>query len=169
MKIQKETTKKTKAVAKKKTVSKVRTLSATKKVVKKTKTAAPLKRTSRKSKTIAAPMLSHGRVLTGESVARRKRVVIYRMKRLSYMFLSLTLGILSAGFMVGLLEKIYIENSFKTGVVPDMHPFMGMQLFFLPIFYILIFGAGLILGAWLGFWGWRVVYIEHRHRMFQKK
>jgi uncharacterized membrane protein YdjX (TVP38/TMEM64 family) len=83
------------------------------------------------------------------------------------MILSLTVGILSAGFVLGLMEMVYIKNTLKMGASPIVHQFLGMQLFLLPIIYILIFAAGLSFGTWLGFWGWRVVYVERRHRMYR--
>lgn len=91
------------------------------------------------------------------------------LKRVFYMFLSLVVGILSAGFVSGLLEKVYLEKILQEGGVPSSHMFFGTTLFLEPIAYVLIFGAGIAFGIWLGFWGWRVVYIEHRHRMYQKK
>jgi hypothetical protein len=164
MKIKKEVTKK----VVKKTAAKVKTLSAAKKVVKKTKTASVAKKTNKIVKTIAAPKLAQGKSFTDLSDAALRKRAKHIIKRSTYMLLALIVGILSAGFVIGLLEKIYIENSFKMGATPMTHQFLGMNLFLLPIAYILIFAAGLIFGTWLGFWGWRVVYIERRHRMFQK-
>lgn len=164
MKIKKEVPKK----VVKKAAAKVKTLTAAKKVIKKTKTAPVAKKTAKIVKTIAAPKLVHEKTkisMNDAALLKRARHII---KRSTYMLLALILGILSAGFLIGLLEKIYIENSFKMGSTPMVHQFLGMNLFLLPMAYILIFGAGLIFGAWLGFWGWRVVYIERRHRMFQK-
>lgn len=172
MKTKKETSKKvikktTKKVApKKKETSKVRTVSLIKKSPKETKTATPKKRViqagKQKAKTIAASKKS-------ESVARRNRIIAYRAKRLLYMVLSITLGALIASFVLGFVELIYLKSIFRMGAVPVTHSFLGMQLFVEPIFFVLIFGAGVFSGVWLGFWGWRVVYIEKRHRMFQKK
>ncbi|MDD5396738.1 MAG: hypothetical protein PHW24_01615 [Candidatus Moranbacteria bacterium] len=160
MKTKKEIAKKTKAAPKKKEVkkvaSKVRTVSAVKKVVKKTKVAAaPKKRAVKKIKTMPALKLK---------VKKNQN-----FKRFTYMVLSLVLGTLIAGTALGFLEMVYIKNSLRMGGQPILHPFLGAQLFFFPAVYVLIFGAGLSFGAWLGFWGWRVVYVEHRHRMFQKK
>jgi hypothetical protein len=168
MKTKKEIVKKVKVTPKKKVIARVRTVSAVKKVVKKTKTAAAPKKTIKKTKTMAAPKLLHAKTLASNSQARQKRIIMYRLKRLTYMIMALAVGILSAGFLLGLMERIYLENSFKLGTNPITHQFLGMQLFLLPVVYVLIFGAGIAFGAWLGFWGWRMVYIEHRHRMYRK-
>ncbi|EKE19899.1 MAG: hypothetical protein ACD_8C00088G0001 [uncultured bacterium] len=172
MKIKKETSKKVvkkttkNATPKKKVASKVRTVSLTKRVTKEIKTATSKKRViqagKQKTRTIAAPKKS-------ESLARRNRIIAYRAKRLLYMVLSVTLGALIASFVLGFIELIYLKSIFRMGAIPVTHSFLGMQLFVEPIFFVLIFGLGVALGVWLGFWGWRVVYIEKRHRMFQKK
>jgi hypothetical protein len=157
MKTKKEITKKTKAIKSKKT-STTRSISATKKVVKKTKTAP-----HRKTKTIAASK-------TGSALMRlARKEVRFNAKRITYMVLSLVVGFLSAGFVAGLLELVYLKNIYKLGIAPVTHNFLGLDLFLFPAFYLIIFGAGILLGTWLGFWGWRVVYIEHKHRMFHKK
>lgn len=168
-KIKKEITKKTKTAPKKKVIAKVRTVSAVKKVVKKIKTADAPKRKIKKTKTIAAPIRSHKKSAILASLIKLGRTEIkFNLKRVTYMILALSVGILSAGFLLGLLEMVYLKNSLNAGVVPVAHKFLGMHLFLFPIVYVLIFGMGLLLGAWLGFWGWRVVYIERRHRMFRK-
>lgn len=159
MKTKKETAKKTKVA------SKVRTVS----LIKKSKTAVISKHVGKKSKTIAASKLLKTKTLSDFSPAKQKIIIMYRLKRLTYMILAILLGMLSAGFMLGILEQVYLANSSRAGMNPATHQFLGMHLFLLPIVYVLIFGAGIYLGAWLGFWGWRMVYIEHRHPSFQKK
>lgn len=169
MKIKKEAVKKIKAAPNKKVVAKVRTVSATKKVVKKTKVVAAPKRTIKKTKTIASSKKIHVNTLTNKASTKPTRKIMWRLKRITYMILALVVGALSAGILLGFIEKIYLKNILNIGRIPVAHQFLGMQLFLFPTVYVLIFGAGLCFGAWLGFWGWRVVYVEHRHRMFQKK
>lgn len=164
-KIKKGIVKKIKDVPKKKVATKV----AVKKNSKKTKTAIVLKKIIKKPKAIAAQKVLKHEALISESSAKMKRKVIYRTKRLVYMIMAVALGILSAGFVLGVIEKVYLQNSFRMGVNPVTHHFLGMQLFLLPIVYVLIFFSGLCFGTWLGFWGWRIVYIEHNHRIFRKK
>lgn len=176
MKIKKEITKKIKIAPKKKAMaagkkvaSKVRTVSATKKVVKKTKIAGAPKRKIKKTKTIAASKFSYEKMLADSSLMKLGRKEIkFNLKRVTYVVLSLVVGILISGFVVGLLEMIYLKNSLKLGVFPSSHEFLGMHLFLFPAVYVTMFVAGLVFGAWLGSWGWRVVYIEKRHRMFQR-
>ncbi|KKP98175.1 MAG: hypothetical protein US25_C0006G0016 [Candidatus Moranbacteria bacterium GW2011_GWE1_36_7] len=153
--------------------SSVHTVSAVKRVVKKTKLATTQKKketTIKKAKTIAASKLpGNKKTVIDYLVKLGRKEIRVDIKRIAYMLLSLLVGILSAGFLLGILEKIYIENSLKTGLFPPTHQFLGMHLFLLPSAYVAIFLSGLIFGVWLGLWGWRVVYIEHRHRIYQKK
>lgn len=155
-----------KVTPKKKETSKVLTVASLKKNAKKTKMAAAPKMirqlADKKTKTIAAPMKL-------QSIARRNRIIAYRAKRLLYMVLSVTLGALIASFVLGFVELIYLRGVFRMGAIPVSHQFLGMNLFIEPTFFVLIFGLGVALGVWLGFWGWRVVYIEKRHRMFRGK
>lgn len=177
MKTKKETAKKTKVTTKKKAVptgrqvaSKVRTKAAVKKVIKKIKTAAPPKRAVKKHRTIAASIFSRKRpAIISKLIEIGRTEITFNPKRVTYMLLALALGILIAGFVLGFLEMIYLKNSLKFGMIPLTHQFLGMQLFLLPAVYVLIFGAGVVFGTWLGFWGWRVVYIEHHHRIFRNK
>ncbi|MEI7890996.1 MAG: hypothetical protein WCI36_03415 [bacterium] len=169
MKIKKQAPKKTKTVPKKKVVSKVRTVTLTKKVVKKTKTAPVAKAALKKHKTIAAIRIDSRKEVTSVFSTSEKRELRHSLKRWTYMVLALTVGILSAGFVTGILEKIYIENNLRMGHELLTHQFLGMSMFLLPVAYIVIFGIGICFGIWLGFWGWRVVYIEHNHRIFRKK
>ena|GEM_PF-5247386 len=164
MKTKKEAESKKKVVPKKKVVAKIRTVSSVKKVIKKTKTAVAKKKVVRRIKTIAAPKVLHKKTSNKFSAAK----ITYRLKRLTYMILSVMLGLLIAGFLSGLLERTYLENNFNMEVLPTAYQFMGIDLFLAPIAYIVIFAAGFGFGTWIGFWGWRMVYIEHRHRMFKK-
>jgi len=168
MKTKKEISKKSNGASKKKVVAKVRTLSAAKKVVKKTKTAVAPKRSIKKNKTIAAKKMLQTKT-KASSLARQRRIVAYRLKRLTYMILSMVLGFLCAVFVFGLLEMVYVKNSIAAGDGLATHQFLGIEMFLPTVVCITIIVIGLGFGIRLGFWGWRVVYIEHNHRIFRKK
>jgi hypothetical protein len=99
----------------------------------------------------------------------QKEKTSWGLKRATYMLLSVIIGMLSASLAIGLLETAYINSSLKNEIALEPHHFAGMELLLSPAVYALVFAAGLAAGIRLGFWGWRVVYIEHRHRKFTNK
>lgn len=87
------------------------------------------------------------------------------MKRTSYILLALMIGILLALCAFGLAEGWWIRHTLAQGLLPESYSFLGMQLnmFLSPWVLASFLLAGILSGLKLGFWGWRVVYIEHRH------
>lgn len=144
--------KKAKLVTKKKTVSKAKPVVAKKVAAKKV---------SQKSKVI--PALK--KIVEAKKISHKRES---RLKRMAYMTMSVLLGLLLGTFMSLFLELVYVRRAPMMGSSLQTHYFLGLASY-LPYFvqpmFLLI---GLIFGVWLGFWGWKMVYIERRHRMYQK-
>lgn len=87
-------------------------------------------------------------------------------KRVLYMFFSMTLGLLMGMIVYSFVEMIQLRNIAQSEISPAFYE--GGGTFSQPVILAFLF-AGLLLGIRLGIWGWRTVYIEHRHRMFKKK
>lgn len=87
------------------------------------------------------------------------------MKRIIYILLALAIGILLSLTAFGLAEGWWIRKALSQGLLPESYSFFGMKLnmFLSPWVLAAFLLAGILGGLKLGFWGWRVVYIEHRH------
>lgn len=155
MKTKKTAPKKTKtAVVAKKPAAKSKT-SAVKKVVKVAK-----KKVVKKNKTIPAVK----KIVQAKKTGSKKEPTI---KRVAYMVLSIFLGLLIGEFVHLFIELVYMKKIMAVGGVLKTSYFLGMASFLpMPVEPLFLL-AGLLLGIWIGITGWRVVYIEHRHRIFQ--
>lgn len=134
--------------AAKKTVTKVK-IATTKKMV--------ARKAVQKTKTISALKKN----VEAKKVSHRKHSAI---KRTAYMSLSIILGLLVGSFVHLFVELVYMKKMMVENAVLETHYFLGLPsylpLYSEPMFLL----AGLAFGIWLGFWGWRFVYIERRHR-----
>ncbi|KKQ80317.1 MAG: histone protein [Candidatus Moranbacteria bacterium GW2011_GWD2_38_7] len=115
---------------------------------------------------------SPAKVLKRKTMPAVKKVVEARktgrrrpsIKRVVYMILSIILGILLGTFVQSFVELVYVKKALMGVGMMQTNYFLGMPSY-LPMFVSVIFLlCGLAFGIWLGFWGWRFVYIEHRHR-----
>ncbi|EKD58241.1 MAG: hypothetical protein ACD_56C00167G0009 [uncultured bacterium] len=87
-----------------------------------------------------------------------------KVKRYSYMTLSIIFGLLLGTFVQAFVELVYMRKSLVDTGMMKTNYFMGFPSY-LPVFASVMFIlGGLSFGIWLGFWGWKYVYIEHRHR-----
>lgn len=137
-----------KAVVKKAAIKKAVVL---KKIIKKS----PVKKTSG-----ARTMSSVKKVVEVKKTGHKHS----RTKRYSYMTLSIIFGLLLGTFVQAFVELVYMKKSLIDAGMMQTNYFMGMPSY-LPMFASAIFIlSGLAFGIWLGFWGWRFVYVEHRHR-----
>lgn len=169
MKTKKEVAKKSIGVVKKKVAtkkviakvaaSKTKAVSVKKVAVKSKPSAKKVSRisSSKKAKTISAAK----KVTQVKKVGRNSLTLV---KRFVYMGFSIILGLLIGTFVQLFLELIYMRRMMSVTNDLRVNYFMGMPTY-LPVivqqFFLL---AGLAFGIWLGFWGWRFVYIERRHR-----
>lgn len=168
MKTKKEVSKKTTIVAKKKITGKS---IAVKSSAKKTKTAvkkaaikkaAPAKKvaakkTVAKHKTLSAPKKN----VEAKRVGKSK---LSSLKRATYMAFSIVLGLLLGTFVQLFLELVYMKKMMSSNVELQTNYFLGIPSFLPAIAEPFFLLAGLGFGIWLGFWGWRFVYVERRHR-----
>lgn len=162
MKTKKEVSKKpiakkknaTKVVAKSK-VTPVKKMAVKKTVAKKVSTTSLRKKPASKSKTISASKKS-------VHVVKRRSNGLPSFKRMTYMTFSIILGILLATFLHLFVELVYMRNVMVSELRTNY--FMGMPSFLPMAVQPLFLIAGVAFGTWLGFWGWRFVYIEKRHR-----
>lgn len=148
-------------VATKKTVSKV----SAKKIVKKTLTSKKTA-TSKKIQIKKVAAKSHKTLSASKTIVEAKKVSKggYGLKRASYMFLSIILGILIGIFVHLFIELVYMKNMMASDL--DLSPsyFLGMPSYLPSFAEPLFLLAGLILGIWVGKWGWKFAYIDRRHR-----
>lgn len=153
-------TKKVPASKNKKTV-------ATKKTIKKTAVKMPVKKVVKKSvkKTKTVASIKRHKVSLEKKSSRKKQV---SPKRIAYMLLAIILGLLLGMIVYGFVEMIYLKNAYQSGIEPILYDTNGGSTFLPPVVKSSFMFVGLFFGVWLGFWGWRTVYIEHKHRIFKK-
>ena len=161
--------KKTKTVVAKKVAAKIvkkTKISATKKSPIKSKSSKKIvkvatKKISKKSKTISASRKFF-------EIKRSGRAKDMPIKRIAYMTLSIILGLLIGLFVKLFLELVYMKNAMAVGATLKTNYFLGSPSYLPQAVQPLLLMAGLLLGIWIGLWGWEMVYVQHRHRMFRK-
>jgi hypothetical protein len=156
----KQPPKKTKVVAAKKVVAKTKKVLAAKKVVKVATKKAVAKKVK---KTKSMPSLKKGNVV--EKISHKKESAL---KRFCYMTLAIILGLLLGTFVHLFVELAYFKKAQETGMDLPVNHFLGIYSFLPMPFVLMALLAGLVFGIWLGTWGWNMVYVQRRHRMFRK-
>ncbi len=167
MNTKKKTLKKVEAPKKKAVKKPVKTLAIMKGTKKAEKKASVIivKKTARKAavkktKTVAASKFSHKE----EKCCLNREPAI---KRFFYMTLAIIIGLL-LGIAVNLfVELAYLQQKMIDGEAVRVYTLFGMNSYLPIVSQIFFLLSGLIFGVWLGMWGWRMVYIERRHRMFK--
>jgi hypothetical protein len=159
----KKTTLKRKTAAKKPSVQKLKSA----KVAGKSSSKAGCRKKGRcapkTSKTIAAGKIARRAVLR-MSV---KGMGNWGVKRITYMVSAIVLGLMIGTIVQSFVELIFLKRNLLVGAVPEPHTFLG-AVSFLPSYAGAFFMAsGLCLGLSIGVWGWNVVYVQHKHRMFK--
>ncbi len=77
--------------------------------------------------------------------------------------MAVVIGILLGVIFDGLLETWWISHNLAQGVVPKINNNWDFASYLPWQLSLGILALGLAFGFQLGFWGWRVVYIEKRH------
>lgn len=130
--------------------------------------AAEVKRVAVKSKSVkkASPKKQHTISAVKKSVGAKKmgERKLSSIKRSIYMAFSIVLGLLIGTFVQLFVELVYMRKMMSVISSPQVHYFMGIPSYLPSIVQGFFLLAGLAFGIWLGFWGWRFVYIEKRHR-----
>ena len=90
------------------------------------------------------------------------------LKRGVYMALSILLGLLLGTFVSLFMELVYMHEAARANIQLTTHYFLGMASYLPNFAQPLFLFCGLVFGIWLGFWGWNMVYVQRRHRMFRK-
>ena len=119
------------------------------------------KKVVRKSKTISAAK----RNIEVKKTGYKKEPTI---KRVLYMTLSVILGLLLGIFVHLFVELVYMKSIIDNDGILKLNFFLGSPSFLPAIFQPFFLLCGLIFGVWLGFWGWNLVYVQRRHRMYRK-
>lgn len=86
------------------------------------------------------------------------------LKQFVYIALSVLVGLLAGTMLRFLAEMIYLKRAVAQGIVLEQDYFLGLESY-LPVSFCAFFlFCGLAFGIFLGFWGWKKVYIEHKKR-----
>lgn len=160
-------TKATKKVAKKivkKPTTKSKVVLASRKPAAKKVEKKPTKKivpTKRKLKTMASTKITKA----AEKVSHKKES---RIKKFAYMVLAVILGLLLGFFVQLFMELVYIKKTMDAGLQLQSSNLFGLNIYMPAPFAVSILLAGLIVGALIGRWGWNLVYVQRKHRMFRK-
>lgn len=88
----------------------------------------------------------------------------WSLKRATYMFLSIIIGLMLGTIFHWLAEVWWINYAFSHSRTLVLHNNLGSSCYLTWQIEFGLLALGLALGIKLGFWGWRVVYVEHRRR-----
>ncbi len=90
------------------------------------------------------------------------------MKKTFYIFISTVLGILLSFLAHALIEVLFLNWADKENLTVEWHEYMGKFCALPPALSISLFIAGALLGIWIGFIWWKIVYIEKKRGLFLK-
>ena len=83
-------------------------------------------------------------------------------KQFIYMTLSVLIGLLAGTMLRFLADIVYLKRSIARGIELEPSYFLGLESFIPASFWALLLFCGLAFGIFLGFWGWKAVYVEGR-------
>ena len=92
-----------------------------------------------------------------------------KLKRIIYLIVSICIGILMSYIAHALLEIWQLTKMEEKGYQVAWYDHFGVGVCALPPYLQYgIFVLGILGGLFLGFWGWRIVYVEKRRWKFRK-
>ena len=85
------------------------------------------------------------------------------MKKTVYIILTTFLGILLSFLVHSTIEITYLNWANKKGIILSAYSGITGMCFIHPVAQISLLLAGIILGLFLGFLWWDIVYVKKRH------
>jgi len=90
------------------------------------------------------------------------------MKKTVYIFFTACLGALLSFIAHALIESLYLNWAESNDLTVAWHSLAGKSCALPPLLSISLLLAGVILGIWLGFTWWRLVYQQKKKGLFIK-